>query len=370
MPSVWIERRSTRSGAARFRVMFRVGGRESRARYGGSFVTKAEAKTRKAWVSGELAAMRVPDLAALAERPAAPTFAEMAARWQASRVDVREGTRVQHAVALARALPLLGDRAVDEISPADIADLVAVLNEDGKKRETIRKSLTAAAMVLDFAGVTPNPARDRIQVKLPLEEPEEPSPPSADDVEAAAWMLTPTYRLAVVMLDWTGARIGELVGATVGDLDERKRGWLVRAAVSKTRKPRWVELPDDLFEAILERLPAREDRDLSAPLLAGVNADRIRMAIARGCRDAGVPRFGPHSLRHRRISLLHVQGVSWAEIGARVGQRDLSTTANTYTHVLVDTREIDRSKLLDPSGAHAHDQGVPSPVPPPSGIRA
>jgi hypothetical protein len=38
--------------------------------------------------------------------------------------------------------------------------------------------------------------------------------------------------------------------------------------------------------------------------------------------------------------------VSWAEIGARVGQRNLSTTADTYTHVLMDYREIDRTKLL------------------------
>lgn len=370
MPSVWLERRETKSGAGRFRVMFRVGGRESRARYGGSFPTKTEAKARKAWIAGELASMRVPDLAALAERPAPPTFAEMAARWQASRVDVREATRVQHAVALARALPTLGELRVDEISTADIADLVAELHDAKKKRETIRKSLTAAAMVLDFAGVTPNPARDRRHVKLPLEEPEEPAPPSADDVEAAAWRMTPTYRLAVVMLDWTGARVGELAGATVGDLDEQKRGWLVRGAVSKTRRPRWIELPDDLFDAIVDRLPAREDRDLAAPLIAGVTADRLRMAIARGCRDAGVPHFGPHSLRHRRISLLHRQGISWAEIGQRVGQRDLAVTANTYTHVLVDTREIDRRKLLDPSGSHEAAQRVPPSVPPPSAVRA
>jgi hypothetical protein len=38
--------------------------------------------------------------------------------------------------------------------------------------------------------------------------------------------------------------------------------------------------------------------------------------------------------------------VSWAEIGARVGQRNLSTTADTYTHVLMDYREINRSELL------------------------
>jgi integrase len=84
------------------------------------------------------------------------------------------------------------------------------------------------------------------------------------------------------------------------------------------------------------------------------------MAIARACRDAGVPTFSPHDLRHRRISLLHHQGMSWAEIGARVGQRNLSTTADIYTHVLMDYREIERSTLLERvrtvhSSVHTHE---------------
>ena len=73
----------------------------------------------------------------------------------------------------------------------------------------------------------------------------------------------------------------------------------------------------------------------------------LRMAIGRACRDGGVPMFSPHDLRHRRISLLHQQGVSWAEIGGRVGQRNLSTTVDIYSHVLMSYREIDRPKLLE-----------------------
>jgi integrase len=117
--------------------------------------------------------------------------------------------------------------------------------------------------------------------------------------------------------------------------------------VSKTRRARWVELPDDLYAALIERLPPREDRNLDAPLFGGVTADRLRMAIGRGCRDAGVPRFGPHALRHRRVSLLHAQGVSWAVIGDRVGQRSKLVTADRYSHAMLDDREIDREKLLE-----------------------
>ena len=71
----------------------------------------------------------------------------------------------------------------------------------------------------------------------------------------------------------------------------------------------------------------------------GQQKARLRMAIIRACKAAGVPHFTLHDLRHRRVSLLHRQGRSWAEIGRLVGQRKISETADRYTHVLVDGRE-------------------------------
>jgi hypothetical protein len=41
-----------------------------------------------------------------------------------------------------------------------------------------------------------------------------------------------------------------------------------------------------------------------------------------------------------------MRGVSWAEISGLVGQRDLATTANTYSNVLIDGREVDRLQVL------------------------
>jgi hypothetical protein len=38
-----------------------------------------------------------------------------------------------------------------------IAELVAEMHADGLRKQTIRKSLSILAMVLDFGGVQPNP---------------------------------------------------------------------------------------------------------------------------------------------------------------------------------------------------------------------
>lgn len=51
-------------------------------------------------------------------------------------------------------------------------------------------------------------------------------------------------------------------------------------------------------------------------------------------------------LRYRRISLLHLRGVPRARVAEFVGQRDLTVTASTYTHVLVDERELEYAELL------------------------
>ncbi len=345
MASAWIRRRRTAGGAVRYRVEFRLGGRESRSRYAGSFSTMRDAQTRRAWVAGELAALRVPDLAVLAEPAAAPTLRMVAERWQASRVDVRDSTRIQHRTALGRVLPLLGTRPVDTLTPADVAGLVAALAGEGKARESIRKSVTALAMVLDFAGVEPNVARDRVTVKLPREDRAEIQPPTGEHVLAVHRILPARYRLPLLVLDATGMRVGELEALTWGDVDEPRGRWRVSQAVAKTGQARWVPVAPVLFEAVTA-LVVREDRTPGRRVFGAVTADRLRTAIGRACTAAGVPAFSPHDLRHRRISLEHLRGVPWARIGETVGQRNLAVTANTYTHVLSDESELDYANLL------------------------
>jgi integrase len=342
MPSVWLERRETAAAGTRYLVKYRLGGRESAHRYAGSFATRREALTRSRWVAGELAAMRVPRLGQLEDvGTATPTLAEAAERWRASRVDVTRETAVGHRVQLGRVLPLLGSRR-------DVADLVTALHAAGRKRETIRKSLSVLAQVLDFAGIKDNPARDRVHVRLPREERHEPTPPTADQIEAVLPLMPRRYALAVLVLDATGMRVGELEenGLRCGDLDEPNTRWRIRRAVEKGRRGRWVSLPPDLFAAVIRTLPPREDRLPDLPVFPGLTQERLRTAIARACRASGTPTWSPHDLRHRRISLWHRQGETWALIGARVGQRSLSVTADTYTHVLLDDRELDHGRLV------------------------
>lgn len=80
-------------------------------------------------------------------------------------------------------------------------------------------------------------------------------------------------------------------------------------------------------------------------MFAGFGQDRFRTALGRACRAASVPP-SHHDLRHRRISRLHADGVSWARIGEQVGHTDIVTPARHYTHVIADEAALDYAVLV------------------------
>jgi integrase len=252
---------------------------------------------RRTPASSGSSAKRVPDLSWFAAEPEkAPTFAQAARRWQASRVDLADSTRLQHRIQLDKLLPLIGTRLVDALTAQDFIDAVADLHAAGTARETIRKTLGAGAMTLDHAGVAPNPARDR-SIKLPFEEPEEINPPTAEQVEAVFRLLPSKHRLPLLWLDWSGARVSAIDLTLVGDYDEPRRRVRLRASTTKTRKALWIEAHPDLADAIERRLGSCEDRDHEARLFAESGAEALRTAIAKACRATGIPLWSPHDLR-------------------------------------------------------------------------
>ena len=222
---------------------------------------------------------------------------------------------------------------------------MARLHAAGLKRQTIRKTVSVLAMILDHAEIRPNPARDKLTVKLPRQERRHVEPPTAADVDAVVRLLPARYRLPVLVLDQTGMRVGELEALTWGDVDDRRGRWRAAASVSKTGRPRCVT-PDPLLFAAVGALVPVDNRAPQRRVFDYLSADRLRTQLARTCIAADVPAFSPRDLRHRRVSLLHLGGMPWARIGELVGHVDIVTTARTYTHVVADERELDYASLL------------------------
>ena len=139
--------------------------------------------------------------------------------------------------------------------------------------------------------------------------------------------------------------MSELEHLRWGDVDEQGGRFRISKATSKTRRSLWVEMPPDLFAAVTALVP-REDGEPVAPVFPGLTQARLRTDIARACRATGTPLWSPHDLRHRRLSLWHLDGVPAAEMARRAGQRRLSVTLDVYSHVVLDRREIERAAYL------------------------
>lgn len=217
------------------------------------------------------------------------------------------------------------------------------MHEGGLARESIRKTRATLAMVLDFAGVQPNPARDR-SVKLPPKDRTEIAPPTAAHVEAILGAVAGQYRLPLLALEATGMRVGELEALTWGEVDEYEGRWRVSGAVAKTGQARWVPVPPVLLQAVVSALP-REDRDLAASPFAGFTADRLLTAIGRACKATGTPVFSPHDLRHRRATRWHLGGVPASQAAAWLGH-SAQEHLRTYAHVMLDRTELTYSDAL------------------------
>jgi integrase len=347
MPSVWIAARPTKDGGRRYRVLYHLGGRGARSRYAGTFGTKREAEIRKNWVAGELAALRVPDLAfdEPDQTPVAPTLAEACDAWRATRVDVTDGTRALHRTALGRVLKTdIATARIDAIHVDDVVAMVTALVDAGYKRETVKKSRDFLAMVLDHYEIEPNAARDK-RVRLPRERKPHVPPPLASHVERVAEVLPRHHVLPLLIIDECGPRVNELVTAKVGDLDEDRRAIRVRSEVEKNDRYRLLQLPDDLFAALLATLPPREDRDLDAALFPDLDDAALRTAIAKACKATATPHFSPHGLRRRRGSLYYKRTGSLAEVAQLLGDSQ-RVASDHYVYALTDYREVDRSIAL------------------------
>ncbi len=157
------------------------------------------------------------------------------------------------------------------------------------------------------------------------------------------------YRIAV----YTGLRRGEILGLRWRDLDLQKgmlyvrrtlgrvkdgEEYVIREAPLKTRHSRRViDLSVSLVQALLD-FPAGDDpaRDylFCTPGGGPLDPDNLTRTFQRHLTLAGIPEIRFHDLRHTHASLLIAAGVHPKAIQARMGHANITTTLNTYGHLM------------------------------------
>jgi len=87
------------------------------------------------------------------------------------------------------------------------------------------------------------------------------------------------------------------------------------------------------MDAIEETCPL-EDRVPERKVFQGHHRGTAYQAMTRACRNAKVPHYHPHDLRHRRITIWHQSGVPASEPAERAGHARPSMCLDVYSHLM------------------------------------
>ncbi len=229
---------------------------------------------------------------------------------------------------------------------------LAAMVAQGLGRATLARRVAAARA---FYGWAQRTGRVAVDPSLRLASARIPAAlPTVLDVEPMARMLDAARTRAedgdpLHLRDWsalellyaTGARVGELVGADVDDVDLAQRTLRV---LGKGGKERVVPFGVPAGRALAAWLTAGRPRlavDGSGPALflgrrgRRVDPRRLRSVTHDAAALAGVADVAPHALRHSAATHLLAGGSDLRSVQEVLGHASLSTTQR-YTHVTAE----------------------------------
>ena len=283
-------------------------------------------------------------------------------RYQAVERGASAHTLRSYRTDLAQFRRFLGARHVGQLAHVDarlLRQYLARLYEAGLSRASIARKLAAIRSCLAFltrrGGLPRNPAREVSPPRLPKRL------VSFLPIDEATLLLehpaAARDRAILEMLYATGARVAELCGLDLADVD--RGGGTIRVR-GKGAKERMIPVGDAALQALDAYLDACGQAD--GPLFRNLRGGRLtvrsvhRIVKARS-RAAGLTRrVTPHTLRHTFATHMLDAGADLRLIQDLLGHSRLSTTQR-YTHVSADHL----MRVYDAAHPRAHPEGVPAP---------
>lgn len=256
---------------------------------------------------------------------------------------------VSFAKSLRTDLPVLTPQDID---PSIIRSYLAWLDKKGEKKSSLARKLAALRSLYRFLG------RRGITVANPAEEVGTPKQPQSlprvltkDDAEALMEspegdsVLSLRDRAILETLYSTGARVSELVGMDLSDLDQTEGIVCLRG---KGRKERIVPIGAVALEAIREYHAALQRSAIFGPQSAAtgipvfmnrrggrLTARSVERIVEKYSSLLAGGRISPHALRHSFATHLLDEGADLRAIQEMLGHATLDTTQK-YTHLAID----------------------------------
>ncbi|MBE5067290.1 site-specific integrase [Ligilactobacillus salivarius] len=163
----------------------------------------------------------------------------------------------------------------------------------------------------------------------------------------------------IYLISKTGLRFAEALALTPADFDYENQqininkswnykfkdyGFQPTKNKSSNRK---IFVDDSTLKAFKKLI---KEKDPDQPIF--VNQDQkifnstVNSRLATLCRHANIPTISIHGLQHTHASLLLFQGVSVLSVSRRLGHANITTTQETYLHIIKELETKDNRKIL------------------------
>ncbi|KGM17530.1 tyrosine-type recombinase/integrase [Actinotalea fermentans] len=269
--------------------------------------------------------------------------------------------------------PALGALPVSAVTYRHVAGWVRAMTEKGLSPKTIANvhGLLSAAMTtaVRLGYRADNPC---VGVELPksVATRDEMTVLTRDEFGLLLSKVSAHYQPLVLTLVATGLRWGEATALTAGDVDlsarpatvrvtkawkrDADRRWYVGPPKTK-RARRTVSLPDDLVDVLLPLVAGKAPDELLFTNTVGSQISSSRFwtttwtpaldaacspRLADGSPDPDAPRLTKrprvHDLRHTHASWMIAAGTDLFVLQRRLGHESITTTTETYAHLLPD----------------------------------
>ena len=168
----------------------------------------------------------------------------------------------------------------------------------------------------------------------------------------------PSMDWLILLTAKTGMRFSEALAITPGDFDFENQtirinktwGYKNGGGFEPTKNRSSVRtIPVDFktvmqFAALTEGMP--KDDPVFVKKGQKIYNSTANGILARHCKNAGASTISMHGLRHTHASLLLFQGVSIASVSKRLGHADITTTQNTYLHIMQELENKDTDLIM------------------------
>ncbi|KGK85491.1 hypothetical protein DP73_18485 [Desulfosporosinus sp. HMP52] len=271
-------------------------------------------------------------------------------------------------------MPQLGDIPLGNLNTSDIQKLYNKMKTNNAASATIRRNHQIINSCLSQAVknrlISWNPA---IAVTLPKLETKQVK--AMNKVEMNAFLEaieTEVLRAAFLILIGTGLRLGEVLGLRWKDIDFREKTINVVQALVRTKSEglilespktekskRLLPIPKEIAVATrLHRIKQRkikkyakeayEDNDLIFSTKSGkpINPRFLTKKYYEIRKRAGISsEINLHALRHTYATRLLEEGENIKTVSELLGHTDISTTGNTYAHVMPEIKRTASDKM-------------------------